>query len=777
MSSFFRFLSPSKVEEQVLPARSRDLSPAQRFSHFKATWRAIQKHSTIVDKKQRSTQLHPHIIALTDYLLDEETRADRASPKACLEFAIQRDVFSWLLTLALSGPQELTVAIARSFTSLVEVQDDGFLTHEVVCKNVNLLLDHLAKRTHKVALLERMVDLLFAICSRIHHYPPLLAMFFDTASWHDRAGASSDIRHEEEFLIFYQLMDNMHQPDRLGDFCRTGLLYILNASKDNEDVQKWIGESELPTFLAVGIGSNYSALGLKIVPNGTALNGLFLPRTHLDDPNQAGDVSTATFDRFMMYLCYWQDMLATISSVQLKSIFLTSLRALFLECILYPALLQTSSEDTASVVAVTTYLTIILEVIHIPDLIDMTLNYLFASEVTDLSASTAAFQPEIFSLKDFILDNLESESPEIKVATLRLLGTIMRKHWHYVCPKLMRTVPITQPITIGHHIKEMQILQSLISPVVSIESSQSYENYLHDARASLEAQNDRIDELFMLTGRSAAVLISGRTAPLKTKHTLAANDALLGHILRLLATFLANTIELNLALTKVIADLASCRYRCLDGWLLFASADSWIAAPGSIAPDHTMQNQSVVEQDRELIADLERAYDSEGDASSDDGNDASYYAERARALPSWSNFPPFLTTFKQLSAQIGQYKSEIDSLEQDIQDRRVALERVGTPEVRPAMRNRFSNPSIISQSRKMFSGDGSISESSRNHSATSLPSAFGLANSETSSNPKESAHVSVDLLINNIILYEEFIKELMSIVQVRRSLYDSCICI
>lgn len=353
MSGLLRFLGLTQSDQ---PRDATLIEPHQRLLHLKAAWHSMQRHSVIVDKSKREQKLIPEIKLVVSLLLDECTRADRFAPKACLEFALHRDIFLWLVTLAVNGPAGLTRHIISAFTELVEIHDEDFLTHEAVCKSLIVLLKYLNRKTHKEAMLGPTIQLLFCICSKIHLYPPLLSMFFDATSWLDRLSASSLAnspescethsweRVEEDFLIFYLLTDNMHQLDQNGDFCRTGLLYLIDAAKDDDTIQRWIAESEFPILLTVGLGSHYSSLGMKLRIEYDTNKDLLLASSHdrihdLSSASNSNDRTNSSSDpafidalnKFMTYLAYWQDVLRYSHSPELKSTLLDSLKILFLK--------------------------------------------------------------------------------------------------------------------------------------------------------------------------------------------------------------------------------------------------------------------------------------------------------------------------------------------------------------------------------------------------------------------------------------------------------------
>lgn len=111
-----------------------------------------------------------------------------------------------------------------------------------------------------------IVELLFGIAAKIRLQPEILPVWFtkrvDTRErWpsnkpDDFVGVTS----KEDFPLCYQLIDHVHHDGRIGDFSRTGLLYIFESASKSPELEQWIVESDLPTLMASGLGALYSQL-------------------------------------------------------------------------------------------------------------------------------------------------------------------------------------------------------------------------------------------------------------------------------------------------------------------------------------------------------------------------------------------------------------------------------------------------------------------------------------------------------------------------------------
>ena len=63
-----------------------------------------------------------------------------------------------------------------------------------------------------------------------------------------------------QFPLLYSLMDYVHHERPIGDFARTGVLYIIETASSVPELERWVVDSDLATLLATGLGALYSQL-------------------------------------------------------------------------------------------------------------------------------------------------------------------------------------------------------------------------------------------------------------------------------------------------------------------------------------------------------------------------------------------------------------------------------------------------------------------------------------------------------------------------------------
>ena len=68
------------------------------------------------------------------------------------------------------------------------------------------------------------------------------------------------VSQRSQFPLFYSLMDYVHHDRPIGDFARTGVLYIVETASSVPELERWVVDSDLATLLATGLGALYSQL-------------------------------------------------------------------------------------------------------------------------------------------------------------------------------------------------------------------------------------------------------------------------------------------------------------------------------------------------------------------------------------------------------------------------------------------------------------------------------------------------------------------------------------
>lgn len=102
-----------------------------------------------------------------------------------------------------------------------------------------------------------LVEVLFAVSTKLRLSPEVLPAWFKPAVSREALPQESS---REDFLLFYLTMNYIHHEGKVGDFARTGLLYLIESAGQWPALEQWIIESDLALLMASGLGALYSQL-------------------------------------------------------------------------------------------------------------------------------------------------------------------------------------------------------------------------------------------------------------------------------------------------------------------------------------------------------------------------------------------------------------------------------------------------------------------------------------------------------------------------------------
>ena len=339
------------------------------------------------------------------------------------------------------------------------------------------------------------------------------------------------------------------------------------------------------------------------------------PKTPPDAEKTTSSDFQAHLATFLSYLVFWQDILEHCGSKDIKCSLLDHFKFLFLQQLLYPSLMESSDADGGSSVAVLTYLRCIIESIDNSELMHLTLQYLLAipnipederesarpatlarrrksqSLITTLAQTQDKPMPDLFTLVDLVLTSLRSRNQQTVTATLRLVSTLLRSEHHFTVSTLVKTQSsMNQPMrTIDVHHQDTAILFSMAEDLLFHDDLRdAYDAHLEDARTLLEAQCSSSLLLPSPAKLEHRIEVSTHVVncfEVLRPHSIQPDDPLLGALISLLESFLANDIPTNLALTQTLATLVSCIKLRLDNWLLREPANHDISLKPNVIYD------------------------------------------------------------------------------------------------------------------------------------------------------------------------------------------------
>ncbi|VBB75466.1 Putative protein of unknown function [Podospora comata] len=688
--------------------------PARRLHRFEKeysqllhTWR---HSSNLAHDDEAAEQIEIRLQELTSLLSDESRRP---LPHPCISFAAAKQVYIPVAKIATSSYNEWIIKEAvLFFATLIESEEEAFVENDNFSGSLTNLLVRItgANSIRLSAEIEaRIVELAFNITTKIRLNPEILPAWFKShhhgphdAKHVDDHDKFTGKTQKQDFPLFYLLMDYIHHEGKVGDFARTGLLYIIEAASSSVLLEQWIVESDLSTLMATGLGALYSQLSRKLVidhpsnevPPCLALSDYEHPKSNYEIVSSCSPEFLSHVDTFLSHLLFWQDVLNHCKSVEVKSTLLEHFQVIFLQQLLYPSLLESSDVDGGSSVAVLTYLRRILESVDHPDMINLILHYLLAlpdvvspapadsgdivsaarkRKSLDLatmmaSKSEEAADPLLFNLVDLIRACLRSQNHQTVHVTLQLVSTILKRHHRYAVTTLLDTEGVLDEShhrTAGAQAQEIDYLMALAGTIGGDDTfNELYENLLRDTLGRVENHPCSTPLITPKTSTNnhqlPAVPDSLPSAPRSVRsHTLRPEDPLLNIMLDRLETFFTNPVETNLCLTEAVIDLAVCGYMHLEGWFL--------RSPQSYHFDEDD------EEDEELPL---------PDPSLDP--ESQEYAEyvqmqqlkECRRRPKWnqSSLPRLLKVLQLLCDQVEAYREQVPRFDDLLQQRREAFQ-------------------------------------------------------------------------------------------------------
>lgn len=285
-------------------------------------------------------------------ILSDETR--RPLPHPCIAFSSTKQLYLPIAKIATTSYNEWIIKEAvLFFATLVESEEEAFVESEAFAASLtNLLVKITGANSIRLGsdTEARVVELAFNITTKIRLEPNILPAWFKSQRTGPQDDRSQDNRdkfegraQKQDFPLFYLLVDYIHHEGKVGDFARTGLLYIIEAASNSMELEQWIVESDLSTLMATGLGALYSQLSGKLVidyppqdlPPILAFSDYQPPSPTLEVVPSTDPGFQAHLETFLSHLVFWQDVLNHCKSIEVKSTLLEHFQIIFLQQLLY----------------------------------------------------------------------------------------------------------------------------------------------------------------------------------------------------------------------------------------------------------------------------------------------------------------------------------------------------------------------------------------------------------------------------------------------------------
>lgn len=286
----------------------------------------------------------------------------------CLQFAAAQQIYTGISKIAATSFDEGVVRDAVAFyNALIDSEEEDFLENDVFAVSLMNFINRTVgsgAMTVGEDIEADIVELLFGIAAKIRLQPEILPVWFTTtADTGRRPRAESNdfagVTQKEDFPLCYQLIDHVHHEGRIGDFARTGLLYVFESASKSMTLEQWIVNSDLPTLMASGLGALYSQLSRHVLPQPFSCFEILtinrklsilhpqdkLPlvlsfsdyveaKSNGDTENLHTDEFQSHIGTFLSYLAFWQDVLEHCRSSDVRHTLIDHFHVLFLQQLL-----------------------------------------------------------------------------------------------------------------------------------------------------------------------------------------------------------------------------------------------------------------------------------------------------------------------------------------------------------------------------------------------------------------------------------------------------------
>ncbi|KAK5127910.1 hypothetical protein LTR85_005027 [Meristemomyces frigidus] len=744
--------TPKKPAPKVTPN-----DPHSRLERFQRVFNdvldLVNRPRNLQDDARQLGQLRTLLDRLV-VLIREETRAP--VPHICLQYAASSQIYAVVGRAATVSHREAVIHSAVAvYAALIDSEEEDFLAKPSFAKSLMRLITRVIDSGNVLIGVDTetaILEVLFTISAKIRLQPEILSVWFQSTAkpgledvFAREKKSFVGITQKDDFPLCYLLIDRVHHEGRIGDFARTGLLYIFEATGRSADLEEWVVSSDLPTLMASGLGALYSQLSRELsilhpdatLPAVLAMSDYSTTHTRATAESAFSEKHQGQMATFLSYLAFWQDVLDHCRSADVKQTLLDHFQILFLQQLLYPSILQSSDTDAGSSVAVLTYLTAMLESLEYPDLIHMMLTYLLAIKDEHLTVPSApstpirpsmpprsptalkrrrslmlmtapidpdsAMEPTLFNLVDLVLNSVGSRSNQTAFAALKLFFTMMARQKKFAFGTLLRaqrSKTTTPSRTVGALDTEVDKYMGLaISIHEGSISDSACSTVTDDARYNIEAQ---------MPFTTPTLPVQADDDSGASTYMLSPDDPLLRTLRARLRTFFTNSIDVNLALTQAIVSIASCIELRLDSWLAL-SPSSYTYSDGTPHPQKPWQAHLDEEE-----------------------KDAWFALQQASRRPVWSedHAPLLYTTLRAIAHELDGVRATVPNLGQLLAGRQNMLQATSIDALPGEPPSAMSSPNQASSL--------GVPKPSRGHSRTSSRSSQASGPSKATNNGRGS---------------------------------------
>ncbi|KAJ3286936.1 hypothetical protein HK104_008833 [Borealophlyctis nickersoniae] len=584
------------------PARLRTSNSLHKFQR---AWDDILVEHQLESNWTRGvdqTDIPNALQQILDILVKEQAvMRDGLETGRCTELFLNDDVLGYLVKISEDDvPVGFRSEVIHFLSSLISLLDGKILFQSSIHRaTLKLMRSCLTDKDKKYE--DDMLELEYNIAYKIHELPPLLEIFFTKnfvpknvpAQSVVAAGSSSPARagspapgsslssrpatgQQFEFPLFDHLMQYVHLEGQRGDFARTSCMFLLELAKG--DLQQYIATSDFPTITIAGLGGLFSQLPLSLpapVPPGSR-------------PGYAWQTFTKDMESFLNLLQFVQQVLLKCPSPIITAAMLKQLQTTFLDNAV-TASLTTASDFNGTTVATLFYIQQMLDSIREDQLSELFVNFLLKGDDETDHAESSNGDMEL-QVRDILISKLNSLSEDVVTGILRFFHALLEGHSSRALHLLIERLPPRKASSEGispllfersspvimdvrQHVAVVSRYFALVqAEAPSAGQENSLEAYLQDAEKMVASYGRVMPKgatlnLKILPRSSSLTPTPKSPTPPLDHHTLdprvldqlkhLSRDPTLSKFLKKFSTFLSHSMQINLALTGVLSQLAT----------------------------------------------------------------------------------------------------------------------------------------------------------------------------------------------------------------------------
>ena len=219
-------------------------------------------------------------------MLNDDTRGP--TPHLCVAFSATSRLLVVVSRVASAFQDDGITHEALSICGLlIDCEEEAFLHDqgfvEVLPRFARSIAGSSSSRSIDLDIKSELMEVLFGVASRIRIEPELLPKWFnphafqpDSIGDHESSGPPELLTRNDQFPLFYLLLQYVPSEGRCGEFARMGLLYIIEIAGHSEDLERWIVEGDMAELLAGGLGALYGQLS-RYYPSSSQRQPLLRP--------------------------------------------------------------------------------------------------------------------------------------------------------------------------------------------------------------------------------------------------------------------------------------------------------------------------------------------------------------------------------------------------------------------------------------------------------------------------------------------------------------------